>query len=68
MGKYKLIDSQNIVLVLEKIFTNQESKFNESDKTFKLLRTEDGNLHFEKDTVFYNFKSDSEEIILKPTK
>ena len=68
LGKYKIIDSQNIILVLEKIFTNQENKFKESDKTFKLLRTEDGNLHFEKDTVFYNFKSDSEEIILKPTK
>ena len=30
--------------------------------------SEDGYLHFEKNTVFYNFKSDSEEIILKPTK
>ena len=68
LGKYKIIDSQNIILVLEKIFTNQENKFKESDKTFKLLRTEDGTLHCEKDTVFYNFKSDSEEIILKPTK
>ena len=68
LGKYKLNESQDILLVLEKIFTNQENKFNENNKTFKLLRTEDGNLHFEKDTVFYNFKSDSEEIILKPTK
>ena len=68
LGKYKLNESQDILLVLEKIFTNQENKFNENEKTFKLLRTEDGYLHFEKNTVFYNFKSDSEEIILKPTK
>ena len=68
LGKYKINDSQDILLVLEKIFTNQENKFNENDKTFKLLRTENGNLHFEKGTVFYNFKSGDEEIILKPTK
>ena len=68
LGKYKIVESQDIVLVLEKIFTNQENKFNENQKSFKLLRTEDGYLHFEKDTVFYNFKSDSEEIILKPIK
>ena len=68
LGKYKINDSQDILLVLEKIFTNQEDKFNENNKTFKLLRTEDGNLHFEKDTVFYNFKSGNEEIILRPTK
>ena len=68
LGKYKIIESQDIVLVLEKIFTNQENKFNENQKSFKLLRTDDGYLHFEKDTVFYNFRSDSEEIILKPTK
>ena len=68
LGKYKLNESQDILLVLEKIFTNQENKFSENQKTFKLLRTEDGYLHFEKNTVFYNFKSDSEEIILKPTK
>ena len=68
LGKYKLNESQDILLVLEKIFTNQENKFSENEKTFKLLRTEDGYLHFEKNTVFYNFKSDSEEIILKPTK
>ena len=68
LGKYKLNESQDILLVLEKIFTNQENKFNENNKTFKLLRTEDGNLHFEKDTVFYNFKSESEEIVLKPAK
>ena len=68
LGKYKLNESQGILLVLEKIFTNQENKFSENEKTFKLLRTEDGNLHFEKDTVFYNFKSESEEIVLKPAK
>ena len=68
LGKYKLNESQDILLVLEKIFTNQENKFNENNKTFKLLRTDDGNLHFEKGTVFYNFKSGDEEIILKPTK
>ena len=68
LGKYKINDSQDILLVLEKIFTNQENKFNENDKTFKLLRTENGNLHFEKGTVFYNFKSGAEEIILKPNK
>ena len=68
LGKYKSNESQDILLVLEKIFTNQENIFNENEKTFKLLRTEDGNLHFEKGTVFYNFKSDKEEIILKPTK
>ena len=68
LGKYKTNDSQDILLVLEKIFTNQEDKFNENKKTFKLLRTDDGNLHFEKDTVFYNFKSGNEEIILRPTK
>ena len=68
LGKYKINDSQDVLLVLEKIFTNQEDKFNENNKTFKLLRTEDGNLHFEKDTVFYNFKSGNEEIILRPTK
>ena len=68
LGKYKTNDSQDILLVLEKIFTNQEDKFNENNKTFKLLKTDDGNLHFEKDTVFYNFKSGNEEIILRPTK
>ena len=68
LGKYKTNDSQDILLVLEKIFTNQEDKFNENKKTFKLLRTDDGNLHFEKDTVFYNFKSGNEEIRLRPTK
>ena len=68
IGKYKINERQDILLVLEKIFTNQENKFNENNKTFKLLRTDDGNLHFEKGTVFYNFKSGDEEIILKPTK
>ncbi len=68
LGKYKLIDSQGILLILEKIFTNQENKFNENEKSFKLLKTEDGYLHFEKGTVFYNFKSGAEEIILKPNK
>ena len=48
LGKYKIVDSQDIVLVLEKIFTNQENKFNENQKSFKLLRTDDGYLHFEK--------------------
>ncbi len=68
LGKYKLNEAQDILLVLEKIFTNQENKFNENEKTFKLLKTEDGNLHFEKDTVLYNFRCDAEEIILKPSK
>ena len=68
LGKYKLIDSQGILLILEKIFTNQENKFNENEKSFKLLKTEDGYLHFEKGTVFYNFKSATEEIVLKPNK
>ena len=55
-------------MVLEKIFTNQEDKFNENEKTVKLLKNQEGNLEFEKDSVFYNFKSDSEDIILKQSK
>ena len=68
IGKYKINERQDILLVLEKIFTNQEDKFNENQKTAKLLKDTDGNLQFEKDSVFYNFRSESEEIILKPSK
>ncbi len=68
IGKYKINERQDILLVLEKIFTNQEDKFNENQKTVKLLKDTDGNLQFEKDSVFYNFRSESEEIILKPPK
>ena len=68
IGKYKINERQDILLVLEKIFTNQEDKFNENQKTVKLLKDSDGNLQFEKDSVFYNFRSESEEIILKPSK
>ena len=68
IGKYKINERQDILLVLEKIFTNQEDKFNENQKTAKLLKDTDGNLQFEKDSVFYNFRSESEEIILKQPK
>ena len=68
IGKYKINERQDILLVLEKIFTNQEDKFNENQKTAKLLKDIDGNLQFEKDSVFYNFRSESEEIILKQPK
>ena len=68
IGKYKINERQDILLVLEKIFTNQDDKFNENQKTVKLLKDTDGNLQFEKDSVFYNFRSESEEIILKPSK
>ena len=68
IGKYKINERQDILLVLEKIFTNQEDKFNENQKTVKLLKDSDGNLQFEKDSVFYNFRSESEEIILKQPK
>ena len=54
IGKYKINERQDILLVLEKIFTNQEDKFNENQKTVKLLKDTDGNLQFEKDSVFYN--------------
>ena len=68
IGKYKINERQDILLVLEKIFTNQEDKFNENQKTAKLLKDTDGNLQFEKDSVFYNFRSESEVIILKQPK
>ena len=68
IGKYKINERMDILLVIEKIFTNQENLFNENQKTVKLLKNNDGNLEFEKDSVFYNFKTDSEEIILKQTK
>ena len=65
IGKYKINEKQDILLVIEKIFTNHEDMFNENEKTVKLIKNEEGNLKFDKDSVFYNFKSDSEEIILK---
>ena len=68
IGKYKINERQDILLVLEKIFTNQDDKFNENEKTVKLIKDTDGNLQFEKDSVFYNFRTESEEIILKPAK
>ena len=68
IGKYKINDKQDILLVLEKIFTNQEELFNENEKTIKLLKNNEGNLEFEKDSVLYNFKSEAEVIVLKPTK
>ena len=68
IGKYKINERQDILLVLEKIFTNQDDKFNENEKTAKLIKDTDGNLQFEKDSVFYNFRTESEEIILKPAK
>ena len=68
IGKYKINERMDILLVIEKIFTNQENLFNENQKTVKLLKNDDGNLEFEKDSVFYNFKTDSEDIILKQTK
>ena len=68
IGKYKINEKQDLLLVLEKIFTNQENKFNENQKTVKLVKNNEGNLEFEKDSVLYNFKSDSEDIVLKPTK
>ena len=68
IGKYKINDRNDILLIIEKIFTNQENLFNENQKTVKLLKNADGNLEFEKDSVFYNFKSEAEDIILKQTK
>ena len=68
IGKYKINERQDILLVLEKIFTNQEEIFNENQKTVKLLKNIDGYLEFEKNSVLYNFKSEQEEIVLKPTK
>ena len=68
IGKYKINERMDILLVIEKIFTNQENLFNENQKTVKMLKNNDGNLEFEKDSVFYNFKTDTEEIILKQTK
>ena len=68
IGKYKINERMDILLVIEKIFTNQENIFNENQKTVKLLKNNDGNLEFEKDSVFYDFKTDSEDIILKQTK
>ena len=65
IGTYKIIDDQNILLVLEKIFTNQENLFNENDKKYKLIRNQDGFLQFEKGSVFYNLKFEFEEINLK---
>ena len=65
IGTYKMIDEQNILLILEKIFTNQEKLFNENEKKFKLIRNQDGFLLFEKNTVFYNLKFEFEEIKLK---
>ena len=68
IGKYKINERQDLMLILEKIFTNQEDKFDENQKNVKLLKNKDGNLEFEKDSVLYNFKSDSEDIVLKQTK
>ena len=68
IGKYKINERNDILLIIEKIFTNQENLFNENQKTVKLLKNADGNLEFEKDSVFYNFKSETEDIILKQTK
>ena len=68
IGKYKVNENQNILLIIEKIFTNQESKFNENQKNVKLFKNEDGNLIFEKDSIFYNFKNYNEEIVLKLSK
>jgi hypothetical protein len=68
IGKYKINERNDILLIIEKIFTNQENLFNENQKTVKLLKNADGNLEFEKDSVFYNFKSEAEDIILKQTK
>ena len=68
IGKYKINERQDILLVLEKIFTNQEDIFNENQKTVKLLKNLDGYLEFEKDSVLYNIKSDQEDIVLKPSK
>ena len=68
IGKYKINERQDILLVLEKIFTNQEEIFNENQKTVKLLKNIDGYLEVEKNSVLYNFKSEQEEIVLKPTK
>ena len=68
IGKYKINERNDILLIIEKIFTNQENLFNENQKTVKLLKNADGNLEFEKDSVFYYFKSETEDIILKQTK
>ena len=68
IGKYKINERQDLLLILEKIFTNQEEKFNENEKTVKLLKNNDGNLEFEKDSVLYNFKTEQEDIVLKQTK
>ena len=68
IGKYKINERQDLLLILEKIFTNQEDKFNENEKTVKLLKNNDGNLEFEKDSVLYNFKTEQEDIVLKQTK
>ena len=68
IGKYKINERNDILLIIEKIFTNQENLFNENQKSVKLLKNADANLEFEKDSVFYNFKSEAEDIILKQTK
>ena len=68
IGKYKINERQDLLLVIEKIFTTHEDKFNENEKTVKLLKNSEGYLEFEKDSFLHNFKSESEDIILKPTK
>ena len=68
IGKYKINERQDLLLVIEKIFTTHEDKFNENEKTVKLLKNIEGYLEFEKDSFLYNLKSESEDIILKPTK
>ena len=37
IGKYKINEREDILLVLEKIFTNQDDKFNENEKNLKLI-------------------------------
>ena len=52
IGKYKINERQDILLVLEKIFTNQEDKFNENQKTVKLLKTQMGIYNLKKILFF----------------
>ena len=68
IGKYKINERQDLLLVLEKIFTTHEDNYNENEKTVKLLKNNEGYLEFEKGSFLYNFKPDTEDIVLKPTK
>ena len=52
LGSFNNDESGNITLMMEKIFTNEQDKYNENEKEINMTRNDDGTLEFDKGNMF----------------